>query len=138
MRLADFLEQNIDAVLENAIAFAKTQASAIDLDELQDHLPQVLQTIVRDLRTPQSSEAQRRKSEGLAISDDGVPTAASEHGRSRALSGFNINEMVAEYRALRASVLRLWAADKALVTQSIEDLVRFNEAIDQAVSESVA
>jgi signal transduction histidine kinase len=47
--------------------------------------------------------------------------------------------MVAEYRALRASVIRLWTkAEGALETADIEDLTRFNEAIDQALAESVA
>jgi signal transduction histidine kinase len=46
--------------------------------------------------------------------------------------------MVAEYRALRASVLRRWASDQRLVTSSIDDILRFNEAIDQAVAESLA
>ncbi len=45
--------------------------------------------------------------------------------------------MVAEYRALRASVLRRWASDQQLVTSSIDDILRFNEAIDQAVAESL-
>lgn len=49
-----------------------------------------------------------------------------------------MNRMVAEYRALRAAVIRLWAADENLVAGSIEDMIRFNEAIDQAVAESVA
>jgi signal transduction histidine kinase len=47
--------------------------------------------------------------------------------------------MVAEYRALRASVIRLWtAALGALGPDNIEDLTRFNEAIDQALAESVS
>lgn len=45
--------------------------------------------------------------------------------------------MIAEYRALRASVLRLWAADQALSGDAIDDMMRFNEAIDQAVAESL-
>jgi hypothetical protein len=47
--------------------------------------------------------------------------------------------MVSEYRALRASVTRLWidtAGD--LTRQDLDDLVRFNEAIDQALAESTA
>jgi signal transduction histidine kinase len=56
----------------------------------------------------------------------------------RAKDGFNVDQVVAEYRAMRAAVLRLWAADRPLDHDDIEDMVRFNEAIDQAVAESVA
>jgi signal transduction histidine kinase len=46
--------------------------------------------------------------------------------------------MVAEYRALRASVIRLWTrANGGLTGDDIEDLMRFNEAIDQALAESI-
>jgi len=47
--------------------------------------------------------------------------------------------MVAEYRALRASVLRLWTATSGTLTGTdITDLMRFNEAIDQSLAESTA
>jgi hypothetical protein len=46
--------------------------------------------------------------------------------------------MVSEFRALRASVLRLWTkANGTLTGADIEDLMRFNEAIDQATAESI-
>lgn len=47
-----------------------------------------------------------------------------------------MTQLVAEYRALRAGVLRLWA-EKEPVAVSVVDVIRFNEAIDQAVAESV-
>jgi signal transduction histidine kinase len=44
-----------------------------------------------------------------------------------------------EYRALRASVVKQWVAHhKSLASTDVDDLTRFNEAIDQAVTESVA
>jgi signal transduction histidine kinase len=47
--------------------------------------------------------------------------------------------MVSEYRALRASVLKLWAAtSQALPATDLDDMTRFNEAVDQAMTESVA
>jgi signal transduction histidine kinase len=55
----------------------------------------------------------------------------------RARGGFDINQLVAEYRALRASVLRLWMDAGPLDRSGVEDIIRFNEAIDQAVAESV-
>jgi signal transduction histidine kinase len=87
--------------------------------------------------TPQSAEEQSRKSKGRAIRVVGAPkTAAETHAFLRAQNGFEINQMAAEYRALRASVLHLWAAEDNPDVTDYTDMVRFNEAIDQA--ESVA
>lgn len=48
-------------------------------------------------------------------------------------------QMVAEHRALRATVLRLWLPYVEHVTEeTASDMLRFNEAIDQAVAESTA
>src|SRR4030095_11995144 len=66
-------------------------------------------------------------------------TGAHTHSLLRARAVFNIDQLVAEYRALRASVIRLWFdSGKAGGPQTRDDMVRFNEAIDQAVAESVA
>jgi signal transduction histidine kinase len=47
--------------------------------------------------------------------------------------------MVSEYRALRASVTKLWGArDLEPTRQSAADFVRFNEAIDQENTESIS
>jgi signal transduction histidine kinase len=65
-------------------------------------------------------------------------TAAETHALLRAESGFTINQMTAEYRALRTSVLDLWAKKSEPNAIDAQDMIRFNEAIDQAVAESVA
>lgn len=50
-----------------------------------------------------------------------------------------MNQMVAEYRALRSSVLSLWLAQETMRdAHHVQDMIRFNEAIDQALVESVA
>jgi signal transduction histidine kinase len=46
--------------------------------------------------------------------------------------------MVSEFRALRASVLRLWSeAQNEFDRASVDDVTRFNEAIDQLLAESI-
>ena len=66
-------------------------------------------------------------------------TAAATHGALRHVSGFDLNQLGAEYRALRASVIRLWTQQFVAADPSvIEDMIRFNEAVDQAVAESTA
>lgn len=47
--------------------------------------------------------------------------------------------MVSEYRALRASVIKLWnRANTQMNSEDIIDLTRFNESIDQELAESVS
>ena len=64
-------------------------------------------------------------------------TAAQTHALLRASSRFTIRQLVAEYRALRASVLALWADAHPQGPLTLGDTGRFNEAIDQAIAESV-
>jgi signal transduction histidine kinase len=68
---------------------------------------------------------------------DAPHTAAQTHAILRARSGFDIIQLVAEYRALRASVLQLWMDGCAPEAPHLDDIIRFNEAIDQAIAESV-
>jgi hypothetical protein len=75
---------------------------------LRNHAREILQAVAKDISTPQSREAQIEKSLGRAPILSGAPeTAVQTHGLLRAKSGFDINQLAAEYRALRASVLRL-------------------------------
>ena len=142
MRLADFILTNREPILAEWEAFARTCAPAsgpMDVAALRDHADAMLAVIAADLATPQGRFAQSEKSKGRAPTDDpDARTAAEEHGTGRAQSGFTVGQMVAEYRALRASVIRLWTrSEGSLDASDIEDLTRFNEAIDQALAESV-
>nr|WP_298121785.1 sensor histidine kinase [uncultured Pseudoxanthomonas sp.] len=140
MRLADFIEAHPQRILDDAVEFAITQApdgAQLSVKRLRNDIPLILREIVADLRSPQSPAQQRAKAQGRAPASAGPESAASSHGRSRADDGFGVNQMIAEYRALRASVLRLWAAQEAPAVGSLDDVIRFNEAIDQAVAESL-
>jgi len=100
----------------------------------------MLTVIAADLDSPQSRREQTEKSKGHAPATvTGLATAAGEHGSGRAESGFSVEQMVAEYRALRASVIRLWTRARGeLAAADVEDLTRFNEAVDQSLAESVS
>jgi signal transduction histidine kinase len=142
MRLADFIRSHREPILVEWEAFARTCAPAsgpMDVVALRDHADAMLTAIAADLATPQGAFAQAEKARGRGpTADPGARTAAEEHGTGRAQSGFTVAQMVAEYRALRASVIRLWTASEGgLDASSLEDLTRFNEAIDQALAESV-
>lgn len=141
MRLADFILSRMDAILLEWEAFARTQLpAAADMKPLalRDHAQQILVAVAKDLSQAQTRKEQVEKSTGRAPKLVGAPeTAAQMHALLRARGGFDINQMVAEYRALRASVLRLWVDECAPDSHREEDLIRFNEAIDQAIAESV-
>jgi signal transduction histidine kinase len=139
MRLAEFILANRGPILAEWEAFAKSCSPAsgtMNVASLADHASAMLTVIATDLNTPQGKAAQTAKSKGLAESED--VTAAKEHGSSRAGSGFTIDQMVAEFRALRASVTRLWLQHERVPNaEQLDDLTRFNEAIDQALAESI-
>jgi signal transduction histidine kinase len=142
MPLSDFIEQNMEAILREWESFAATLLpAAVDMnsEQLRDHAEHILRAVCRDLETPQNDEEQARKSKGLAPGPiDASNTAAETHALLRAQGGFDVNQMTSEYRALRASVLHLWANACEPADIVVTDMVRFNEAIDQAIAESVA
>ena len=141
MRLADFIRRDMESILANWETFAATRLPAtapMASLELRDHAQQILEAVAADLSTSQSAEEQAAKSKGLATAVfPARETAAQTHAVMRAKSGYDINQLVAEYRALRASVLSLWINARLPAAADLQDVIRFNEAIDQAVAESV-
>lgn len=140
MRLSEFITANLERILSDFEAFARDIAGpdTMDITALRDHAAGMLEVIARDLETPQTKLEGSDKSMGRSDASLEAPdTPAQEHGAGRATSGFTFVEMVSEYRALRASVIRLWVEEAGeLKAEDLEDLVRFNEAIDQALAES--
>ncbi|WP_188566267.1 sensor histidine kinase [Undibacterium terreum] len=140
MNLSDFIRSNLEHILQEWEEFASTLGPLEDANkfELRDHAGAVLKTIALDLDTPQLEQQSIDKSKGLgpqAIED----TAAETHAADRVAAGFTSEQVMAEFRALRSSVLRLWARKVEITTaRDIQDMIRFNEAIDQAQSESMA
>jgi signal transduction histidine kinase len=144
MRLSEFLRSHAEQILLAWDEFAGTVAhggAAMDQKALRDHAAQILRAIADDLDEPQSDAQQIAKSRGEEPRDSGAgDTAAETHADTRIDAGFAIDAMITEYRALRASVLRMWAQARGSEAHAdeLQQLTRFNEAIDQALSESVA
>ena len=141
MRLSEFILTHREPILSEWVTFARACAPAgMDIEGLRDHANEMLTVIAADLATPQDEHAQSEKSKGRAPVDSAADvTAAEHHGAARAESGFSPEQMIAEYRALRASVIRLWTASKGeFVASDFVDLNRFNEAVDQSLAESIA
>jgi signal transduction histidine kinase len=141
-RLSRFISDNTEPILAEWETFARSLpgGEAMNVVALRDHAKEMLVAIAADLERPQSDRAQDEKARGERDAGEARDTtAAQEHGTGRAGSGFTIGQMVAEFRALRASVTRLWLDEKAeLAHTDLTDLIRFNEAIDQAIAESVS
>lgn len=141
MRLNKFIISNMEAIIQEWETFARTiqpPEGNMDVMELRDHAQDMLLVIVEDMGTAQTESERANKSQGGAP-PVGAETAAETHADGRLRSGFSITLLVAEYRALRASVLRLWFKEpRSREQEGVEDVIRFNEAIDQALAESVA
>lgn len=143
MRLSNYILDNLEVILQEWEEFAATLVlpeQSVDKVLLRDHLKQMLETIAADLDQFQTAHEQHQKSKGHSDTDPAEETAASVHGLERLAIGFSLNDAMAEYRALRASVTRLWQqslVNKPLPATAMADLIRFNEAIDQSINESV-
>ena len=140
MRLSKFILGNMEVILQEWEDFAETlhPLSTASKVQLRDHAKEMLKVIAADLDTVQAVQAGIEKSRGRAPATS-AETAAESHAEDRLMSGFSIEELMAEYRAMRASVLRLWQlkVEKADASD-LQDMLRFNEAIDQSLTESVA
>lgn len=140
MRLSKFITENIEVILQEWEDFAGTLEvlDRANKAQLRDHAKAMLAVICLDLDSVQSVQQGIAKSRGEAPEVD-QDTAAETHAIDRLQAGFTVEELMAEYRALRASVLRLWQDKMHSANQSdLQDIVRFNEAIDQSLTESIA
>ncbi len=140
--LAEFIRQNAKAIIEEWTNYARVIAPNGDemtRIALQDHIVDLLVFITEELETNQTPLEQTDKftdanPKGLDPSD----SAAKVHAALRLADGFDMNELIAEYRALRASVVKLWRQNNSSSSkETFDDLVRFNEAIDQVMTDSI-
>ena len=141
MKLERFIQDNMEAILSEWEAFAKSlgpAAGKMTKLALRDHAKQILLAIALDIETAQNPAEQMAKSKGMAPDTEAGQSAASVHGALRQASDFSLLQLSAEFRALRASVLRLWLPTvKDMTEATADEMMRFNEAIDQALAESV-
>lgn len=142
MNLSAFIKKNEEAILKDWEDFAQDNinpAKNMDRIELRDHLSSILNFITNDLDSHQTASGQKRKSEGNGPKAGGINDSAAEtHADLRFIEGFDALDLMSEFRALRASVVRLWEGERSLTENDYQDMVRFNEAIDQVSSEGFA
>lgn len=142
MRLSRFIADQTETILVEWESFAKTllpAAEGMTALALRDHAAQILLAVAKDMEVEQNASQQYWKSRGIAPDLLLPESAAAIHGALRQADGFTLLQLTAEFRALRACVLRLWLAQEgAAVEKATNDMLRFNEAIDQALAESAA
>ena len=143
IRLSPFIVQNVDRIVDEWERFAETispAAQTMDSEALRDHAKAILLAAARDMNTAQTASEQQAKAEGEDL--DKTPAldiAAASHGELRHTVGFDLVQMTAEFRHLRACVIRLWVDSlQAPEPAHLQDMIRFNEAIDEALAESTA
>jgi signal transduction histidine kinase len=144
MELATFIRSKEGAIVAEWEAFAQTYlpaAAHMDRSALRDHIIGLLRFIANDLETHQTERQRSEKAKGQGPKEGGSHDSAAEtHADLRFTGGFDTVEMISEFRALRASVIKLWRVEWANTETGdiLPDLLRFNEAIDQVMTESLA
>lgn len=143
MRLSPFIVLHVDRIVDEWEKFAKTiqpAAKSMDSEGLRDHAKAILLAAARDMNTSQTKTEQAAKAKGMG--PEKTPTldqAAASHGELRHSVGFDLVQMTSEFRHLRASVIRMWVNSlEAPELDYFQDMIRFNEAIDEALAESTA
>jgi len=145
VRLPDFILANVEPVLAEWDSFARgiwPKGATADPASLRDDAEDILRATALDMQSDQTAMQQAEKSKGATRQWDesgDLTRASSSHGAGRVGSGFDLSAVVAEYRALRASVLRLWRdSEPAPDLHDIDDVTRFNESIDQSLTHAVS
>ena len=142
MRFSTFIRDNLPAIIADWDAFARTllpAARTMSKAALRDHSREILLAICNDMERRQTEAQRSAKSMQMTVDGTAPESAAATHGELRHLEGFDLLQLVGEFRAMRASVLALWRRSAIDMTgdAAIEEIIRFNEALDQALAESV-
>jgi signal transduction histidine kinase len=143
MNLAQYIQQELDHIVEEWEAFARSTippARDLSVEELRDHARVLLKAVIADMQVEQAGQAQHDKSRGdLPNNSPRVTETSQQHAQHRFAQGFTLNQMVSEYRALRASVLRRFTDGMGPVDRAVLDgVIRFGETMDQGLTESIA
>ncbi len=136
MSLSAFIREHHEEIISEFAVFAMTlmpPGTAMTEAELRDHAEEILTALVEDLSIEQTGEEQSLKSQGRG-SVKTMEASGKLHADDRIEHGFTFRAVLAEFRALRATVLRLYEESGA---SDLTDVRRFNEAIDEALTESM-
>lgn len=138
MRLAAFIRENIEPISTEWERFAATLLPEREFSAsvLRDSIVELLSEIAADMDEDQTADEQHEKSEGHPERSSFTQGAVVQHALARVRMGLSARQFIAEFRALRATVIRLWQHSIGESdSTSLHDMIRFNEAIDQVLGD---
>ena len=110
MSLPEFIRAHHEEIIRYFSAYAKTlmpPGAEMTDAELRDHAKEILKAVVEDMQLRQTPEEQHRKSQGRGSART-MEASGRLHATDRIQHGYTFEAVLAEFRALRASVLRLY------------------------------
>lgn len=141
MKFSAFIKDNLDAIVADWEAFARSLPAgrAMSALALRDHSREILLAIAGDMEIRQSDQERAEQAQDIVPTEASTASAAAEHGALRQMAGFDLVQLFAEFRAMRASVMAFWQRTEGAEpgSSSIEEISRFNEGMDKALAESV-
>ena len=132
------IRANIEPISVEWERFAATllPAEEFSASVLRNSIAELLSEIAADMDEDQTAEEQHEKSEGHPDRSTFTQGAVVQHALARIQMGLSARQFISEFRALRATVIRLWQHDSLGNDRgSLSDMIRFNEAIDQVLGE---
>jgi signal transduction histidine kinase len=136
MSLRAFIRGHHEQIIREFAVFAKTlmpPGVAMSDAQLRDHAEEVLMAMDHDMGAAQTADERARRSQGLG-SAKAMTASGTLHADNRIQHGFPAGAVLAEFRALRASVLHLYEESGAT---DLTDVQRFNESVDEALTASM-
>ena len=141
MKLSAFINDSLDEIVADWEAFARTLPAGQTMSALalRDHSREILLAIASDMELRQSPQERAAQSQDIAADEASATSAAAEHGALRQMAGFDLVQLFAEFRAMRASVMAFWqrSGGPEAGASSAEEIARFNEGMDKALAQSV-
>ena len=136
MSLKTFIRNDQEEIIREFSAFAKTlmpSDAVMSEQDLRDHAAEILTAVTKDMGISQTASEQVRKSQGQGTAQTMAESGAL-HADDRILHGYSSRNVLAEFRALRASVLKLYENSGQI---DLSEVRRFNEAVDEALTASM-
>lgn len=122
--LAELLQRNKEALLSSWEQRARQIAGTPPLDGtiLRDHVPHLIDELAAELRQPDKSRER-------------LVAFSAAHGEHRHQNGFNLDQLVEEYKLLRSCIVRTAEAAQLYVVGEANRVV--DELIDEGIKTSI-
>lgn len=140
MRLANYIIENTESILRKWESFARSiwPGEVASQRRLRDHAGEMLIALAREMNESEESKAKDGSENNDSACEEAANIVSDLHAISRIESGFDLQDLVAEYRALRKNVISLWSNHSTGTgPKQLEDILTFNEVLDRLLAEAV-